>query len=202
MIVDYYYSHLSPFAYLGHNVLQDLAQQVGLTINYKPLNLLKVFSETGGLPLGQRNPTRLAYRTVELKRWREVRGLELNIEARYFPTSPELADRTAITLAESGGDVGRFSALVFSAIWSMDKDIADKEVIADLIAQVGSDSEDVLQRLDSSALLYEQFTREAIECGVFGAPAYVLNGEIFWGQDRLDLLQQAAQSNRPPFTSS
>ena len=202
MIVDYYYSHLSPFAYLGHNVLLDLAQQSGLTINYKPLNVLKVFSETGGLPLSQRNPSRLAYRTVELKRWREVRGLELNIEARYFPTSPELSDRTAITLAESGGDVGRFSALVFSAIWSMDKDIADKEVIADLIAQVGSDPEDVFQRLDSSALLYEQFTREAIECGVFGAPAYVLNGEIFWGQDRLDLLQQAAQSNRPPFTSS
>ncbi len=200
MIVDYYYSHLSPFAYLGHNVLLDLAQQSSLAINYKPCNLLTVFSETGGLPLGQRSPSRVAYRTVELKRWREVRGLELNIEAKYFPTNPELADRTAISLAESGGDVGRFSALVFAAIWTLDKDIADKEVIADLIAQVGCNAEDVFQRLDSSALRLEQFTREAIEGGVFGAPAYVLNGELFWGQDRLDLLQQAVQSKRPPYT--
>ena len=73
--LDYYFSLLSPWAYIGHASLMDIVGRHGLTVNYKPVALVQVFADTGGLPLPKRHPARQRYRMFELQRWREKRGL-------------------------------------------------------------------------------------------------------------------------------
>jgi 2-hydroxychromene-2-carboxylate isomerase len=72
--IDYYFSLVSPWAYIGHVTFMDVTQSRGLTVNFKPISLASVFPETGGLPLAKRAPARQRYRILELQRWREKRG--------------------------------------------------------------------------------------------------------------------------------
>ncbi|HEX2135940.1 MAG TPA: DsbA family protein, partial [Microvirga sp.] len=82
--IDYYFSLVSPWAYIGHAPFMDIARRHGLAINYKPVSLGRVFTETGGLPLPQRHPVRQRYRLVELQRWRDRRRLSFNIHPKHW----------------------------------------------------------------------------------------------------------------------
>ena len=82
--VDYYFSFQSPWAYIGHNLLREVARTHGLKVNYKPVVLVDLFSETGGLPLMKRHPVRQRYRMVELQRWRGKRGLNFHLQPADF----------------------------------------------------------------------------------------------------------------------
>lgn len=197
--IEYFYSHLSPYAYLGHNTLRRLADQYECTIQYRPVNLMAVFEATGGLPLGQRDPARLSYRVVELKRWREERNLPLNIVPKAMPTNPALSDCMAIAIVDRGGDPGDFSQKVFQAFWADDQDLADKAVLASLLKDVGEDVDYVFANMGTAEKVYEKNTADAIQRGIVGAPGYVLNGEPFWGQDRLAMLENAIASGREPY---
>ncbi|WP_086932041.1 2-hydroxychromene-2-carboxylate isomerase [Agarilytica rhodophyticola] len=196
--VDYFYSHLSPYAYLGHQTLLELATKHQLDIQFRPINLLQVFEKTGGLPLGKRHKVRIAYRTIELLRWREKRGIALNIAPKFFPTNPQPSELAAISISKQGGDIAKFSALVFQAIWQEDKDIADPQVITQLIENVGSKPDNEANDQTQVMNDYIKNTEIAIELGVIGSPSYVYQGEIFWGQDRLELLDDALSSGRAP----
>ena len=83
--VDYYFSLISPWTYLGDAKFQDIAARQGARIVYKPMKLSKVFPSTGGLPLAKRAPQRQDYRLVELARWSKLQGLPLNLHPKYFP---------------------------------------------------------------------------------------------------------------------
>ena len=86
--VDYYFSLLSPWAYVGHKPFHDLAIRYDLKVNYKPVVLTDLFAETGGLPLMRRHPVRQRYRMLELQRWRDKRGLTFHLQPEYFPSMP------------------------------------------------------------------------------------------------------------------
>jgi hypothetical protein len=73
--IDYYFSLQSPWAYIGHKPFARLVSTYDLKVNYRPVLLVDLFSETGGLPLAQRHPVRQRYRMIELQRWRDKRGL-------------------------------------------------------------------------------------------------------------------------------
>ncbi|PTW62102.1 2-hydroxychromene-2-carboxylate isomerase [Breoghania corrubedonensis] len=199
--IDYYFTLISPFAYLGHDVLLEIAEKRGAGIRYYPVNLGAVFSKTGGLPLPQRHPARQAYRWLELQRWREVRERPLNLRPAHFPTDPTLADCTAIVLAQSGGRVADFAHRAFRACWELDRDIADEHVISGILDDLGEYKGNILASARSEEVrsIYADHARQASEAGAFGSPVYVLNGEVFWGQDRLDLLDQALASGRAPY---
>ncbi len=199
--IDYFYTHLSPFAYLGHSTFEKLAKKHNCQINYKPINIMAVFEKTGGLPLGKRNPARLAYRIIELKRWSEQRDISLNINPKHMPTNPMAVDCAAISIAATGGNVALFSELAFRAFWSEDKNIADEDTVVSLIEEAGANPEEILALASTAATSYEANTQEAIRHGVMGSPVYVLNGEIFWGQDRLDMLDSALTSNRAAYST-
>lgn len=198
--IEYYLTVTSPWSYFGHDRLVALAEQHGATVRWRPMQIPVVFAETGGLPLPQRPPARKAYRMVELKRWREALGLPLNLQPAHFPANPDLANRAAIALAEMGDSPSDFLHRGFRAVWVYDRDIADEHTVEALLADAGHDARTVLAkaRADETGALYESFTREAISHGVFGAPTYILNGEVFWGQDRLDMLEEALESGRGP----
>ncbi|HEX7882237.1 MAG TPA: DsbA family protein, partial [Afipia sp.] len=108
--IDYYFSTQSPWAYIGHALFEDLAATHQLKVNYKPVFLIEVFSETGGLPLVKRHPARQRYRMMELQRWRDKRGLKFNLKPQFFPGDPRLADGVAVAAVVAGLNPDRSSA--------------------------------------------------------------------------------------------
>lgn len=201
--IDYYYSHISPWAFLGHDAFVALAKKFGAQVTYKPVNLGQVFPESGGLPLAKRHPSRQALRLVELQRWREKRDLPLKLRPAHFPTDPTLSDCVGIVLAARGGDIAGFSQRAMRACWVLDQDIADEQVIAGILDNIGENSGEVLAeaRSDATRAVYVANAQGALAAGVFGSPTYMLNGEPFFGQDRLDLLEDALTSGRGPYSA-
>lgn len=198
--IDYFFTLSSPFAYLGHRAFIDLAAAHGTEVRYRPVALPRVFEHTGGVPLPQRPKARQDYRFVELRRWRDKRGVPLNLRPRHFPTNPTLADRAAIALSEAGGDPAGYMEAVFRALWAEERDIADRAVLAELLGAAGHDAAAVLEAAESDgiAAIHKANTDAAIAGCVIGSPTYVLDGEPFWGQDRIDLLAEALTSGRAP----
>jgi 2-hydroxychromene-2-carboxylate isomerase len=201
--IDYYFSLISPWAYIGHRRFVEIARRHGAGVAYKPVPLTGLFPETGGLPLAKRHPARQAYRMLELQRWREKLGLDFHLKPKYWPFDAGLADRAVIALAADGADPADFVGAAFAGAWESERNLADPAVLADLLRQAGFDAPAALARADAAETraAYEGNRLAAIEAGVFGSPSYVLNGEVFWGQDRLDLLEDALASDRAPFVA-
>jgi 2-hydroxychromene-2-carboxylate isomerase len=193
--VDYYLSLNSPWTYIGSGPFAEIARRHGAVVNVKPAKFGPIFEQTGGLPLPKRSPQRQAYRMMELKRWREVRGLTLNIAPKYFPSDEAAATRLVIAAKLQGKNAHALSLELGRAIWEREESFADPAVMASSAQRAGLDAAALRAAGPSDAeldALYEQFTQDALKAGVFGAPSYVLpSGEIFWGQDRLELLDRA-----------
>ncbi|WP_158813677.1 2-hydroxychromene-2-carboxylate isomerase [Methylocapsa sp. S129] len=201
--IDYYFSLVSPWAYIGHRHFLDIARRHDASIVYKPVLLNEVFSETGGLPLARRHPARQAYRTVELQRWREKRGLAFHLWPKHWPYDADLANCAVLAVVAAGGDPADLVQKAFNGVWENQENLADAAALTRLLQETGFDPPSVLASANSPAIraAYERNRLDAIAAGVFGAPCYVLNGEIFWGQDRLDLLADALASGRAPFAA-
>lgn len=199
--IDYFLTMASPWAYLGHAAFIEIAARHGAQVRWRPMPVRRVFDATGGLPLPRRHPARQRYRLVELQRWRERRGLPLHLAPRHSPFDASLLDRVVLALASRGRDPDTFARLAFAGIWSQERDLGTREVVADLLARAGWDAAAILEEADGdeTARAYEANLTDAIAADVFGAPSYVLDGEVFWGQDRLDLLDEALASGRAPF---
>jgi 2-hydroxychromene-2-carboxylate isomerase len=199
--IDYYFTQVSPYAYLGHRALVDLAGKHGAKIRYKPVILAKVFENSGALPLAQRPKARQDYRFLELQRWRAARGLPLNLKPKHFPTNPAPADRSVIALVDAGRDPADYMERVFRACWAEERDISERATLAELLAAADHDAAAILAAAEApqTQQAYERNTSEAVAENAIGSPTYVLNGEVFWGQDRLDLLAEALVSGRAPY---
>lgn len=196
--VDYYFAPQSPWAYLGHQRLADIVQRAGATVRVMPIDLGgKVFPISGGLPLGQRAPQRQAYRLVELQRFSQHLKLPLNLKPQYFPVGGDAAARLIIAADIDQGATAAMAmaGAILAACWAQERNMADDKVLAELLGEQGlpvslldqSHSQTVQAR-------YEACTQAAIDAGVFGAPTYVIDGELFWGQDRLDFVERALAS--------
>jgi 2-hydroxychromene-2-carboxylate isomerase len=200
--IDYYFSLPSPWAYIGHQPFMDLVRTYDLKVNYRPVFLGELFAETGGLPLGKRHPVRQRYRFLELQRWREKRGLNFHLQPKNWPFDGRIADGMVIAAIEAGHDPEPFLRRAFAAVWEQQDNLADTAVLARLADGAGLPGAELIARSTSDEIsaAYEKNRQDALSGDVFGSPAYVLNGEVFWGQDRLDLLGDALKSNRAPFT--
>ena len=201
--IDYYFSIQSPWAYIGHAPFHDLASTHRLTVNYKPVVLVDLFSETGGLPLAKRHPARQRYRLMELQRWREKRGLNFHIRPQHWPLNARLADGAVIAAIVAGLNPELFIRRAFIGIWEQQLDLADPATITRVADEGGLPGAKLLAQSSTAAIedLYEKNRQDAIAAGVFGSPAWGLDGEVFWGQDRIELLADALKSGRKAFTS-
>jgi len=199
--IDYYFSLQSPWAYIGHKPFRDLVSAYDLTVNHKPVVLIDLFSETGGLPLMKRHPVRQRYRMVELQRWRDKRGLNFHLQPKHWPFNARLADGMVIAATAAGHDPDGFLRKAYAAVWEDQLDLADAEVLRRLADDVGLPGRDLVEQSASDAVgaAYEQNRQDALSADVFGSPAYVLDGEVFWGQDRIELLADALKTGRAPY---
>ena len=190
--IDYYFSLLSPFAYLAGLELERLADRQGAEIAYKPMDLMEVFTATGGVPLAKRHHARLEYREQELKRAARRTGLKLNIHPAHFPVDVTVPSCTVIAAAERTGDdetdTGALAHALLRAVWAEEKNISEPDVVRRVTGDLGLDPGLVDEARDHLGT-YRANTAEAIERGVFGSPFYIVGREKFWGQDRLPELE-------------
>jgi 2-hydroxychromene-2-carboxylate isomerase len=191
--MDVYISLNSPWTYLGWQRVRALRERYQLTITVKPARFTDVFAATGGLPLPKRAPERRAYRMMELKRWRDRLGLPIALEPKSFPSDEAPGVRLLIAATAQGHDGVRLAEEIGKALWEMEQSIAQPEVLSAAAKRADIDAHAVLAKAASAADLdatWDANTTQAVKRGVFGAPSYVLpDGEIFWGQDRLELLE-------------
>jgi len=192
--VDYYFTPISPFVYLGHARFVAIAERHAATIAVKPINLGQVFPVSGGLPLSKRAPQRQAYRLVEIKRWSSYLHMPMNLTPKHFPVSGDLSARWILAAVDEDVDLAlRLMGACGRAVWVQERNIADTATLADIASELGADASLLDERANAPDIdmRYAVLTQEAIDRGVFGAPTYVYGGELFWGQDRLDFLDRA-----------
>jgi 2-hydroxychromene-2-carboxylate isomerase len=201
--VDYYFSLQSPWAYIGHKLFREVVTTHGLKVNHKPVVLVDLFAETGGLPLLKRHPVRQRYRMVELQRWRDKRGLAFHLQPANWPFNARLADGVVVAAVEAGLDPDPFLRRAYAAVWEDQLNLAAAATLVKLADDCGLPGQQLVERSGTYTVsaIYEQNRQDALAADVFGSPAYVLDGEVFWGQDRIELLADALKSGRAPYRS-
>ncbi len=196
--VEYFPAPQSPWAYLGHPHFMDVVKRTGATVQLKPADVNKIFAASGGVPVGQRPPQRQAYRLDELRRWSAHLQRTLNLHPKFFPVAGDTASKLMIAALHVGGTdkALALAGALGSAVWAEEKNIADADTLIAIANSVGLDGAALLAMTDSDAVNadYVQNTEEAIEAKVFGVPWYRVDGEGFWGQDRLDFVERLLSS--------
>jgi len=194
--IDYYFSLVSPWSYLGNGRLLEMASQNGAVVDFKPIGVMDVFSQSGGLPLGKRAPQRQAYRLVELDRWKNHLKVPLNNHPKFFPADERLAAGMVVAAKAKGKDVAPLVSAVMKTVWADDGNISDPATLLALASKVGLDGEALQAEAESSETseTMSAYTNEAIERQVFGVPTYIYDGVPFWGQDRLNFLREALEA--------
>lgn len=196
--IDYFMSPSSPWTYLGSKLFTKLAAENKRLVNVYPVNFGKIFPVSGGLPLPKRAPQRQAYRLLELHRWKSRRKSAMKVEPTNFPSTAAIPSLAIIAARELGHDALKFSNLILAALWEEDLNIDDPKIIGLLCERSNLNQQAILDYAYSNAAeeKYEQFTNFAIEKSVFGAPSYIVDGELFWGQDRLDFVSEKLKIKR------
>jgi carboxymethylenebutenolidase len=184
---------MSPWAYLGHHRFVQIARAAGATVRVMPMDVGQVFPISGGLPLCKRAPQRQAYRLVELTRFSKALNLPLNLHPKFFPVAGDPSAKLIIAVdMHHGADAAlAITGAVLSAVWHEERDIADAATLASLLSEHQLDAACLaLSNTPEVQTRFDSYTQSAINAQVFGAPTFVVDGEMFWGQDRLDFVAQ------------
>lgn len=193
--IEYIYAAHSAFAYLGSSRLKAIAEASGRTILHRPVNLRKVVAATGNKPSAQRTPEhRKYYFGREIARWSQYR------EAPVIGRTPtrhangiERSNCTIIAAMEAGHNVNALAHTLLEAHWRDDVDLDDSPTLERLTNDLGLDGKTLVAASHAPEVLalYNQYTENAIERSVFGSPTYVVDGDMFYGQDHLEMVERA-----------
>ncbi|MFD4838916.1 2-hydroxychromene-2-carboxylate isomerase [Achromobacter sp. NPDC058515] len=191
--IDYYFWMNSDWAYLGADRLEALAARQQAAIRHLPVDLPDVYARTGGVLLGRRSPERQAYRVAELARWCRKLGIHVNPQPAFMCPDAGLASRIVIAADRAGLPVPALYKAILKAEWCDEQDISDLAALRGILERLGLDAPALLAAAAQPAIesAYRRNTDDAVKAGVFGSPAYVYRGEVFWGQDRLEMLEEA-----------
>jgi 2-hydroxychromene-2-carboxylate isomerase len=185
--IDYYFATLSPFTYLSGTRPAQIAEKHGATITYKPLDIMALFSRTGGTPPKDRHPNRQEYRLQELRRRSIMADLPLNPKPAFWPTNGAPSAYAIIAAQNAGGDVGKLAHTFGAACWAEDRDISQDDVVRDCLEKAGFDPALADKDMLTSADTFAKNLEDAVNAGAFGAPFFITDsGERFWGEDRID----------------
>ena len=196
--LDCYYSLSSPWAYFMGPRLQDIVRRHRPKLVLKPYDFQAIVPRTGGVPLRTRPEPRKRYHAAELDRWRQYLGMPLALQPKHYPQAVTDADWNkyagwmVIAAQAAGLDAMALSHALLRALWAEERDTADPEVRTAIANENGFDGAKLVAAERSAPVqaFYQKFTAEAEKLGVFGAPTFVLDGELFWGQDRLDFVDR------------
>ena len=186
---EFLYDFISPYSYLAFTQLEGVAQKAGIPVLYRPVFLSGIFKETGNRPPIE-VAAKAAYLPKDVQDWASDYGVPMTFPAT-FPFNSIKALRGAL-VAEAEGKLAAYSRLVFDAAWAEGKDVSKPEVLAQLVAGLGLEGDKFLARIEEEQVKEElkRRTSEAVGRGVFGLPTFFVDGELFWGNDRLALLER------------
>ena len=179
--IDFYFDYASPYAFLAHHAIRKELPSVKIT--YKPIYLRGLEAFRGAMPFV---PNKLKNMLVDLQRCADIQGLPFRIP-RQLPINGIYACRGALFTLEQGGFEAYHQAM-FSAVWEKDMEISNKDCVIDVAVSVGLDREVFAAGIDSPEIkstLKEQ-TATAEKRGLFGVPSFIVDGELFWGADRIE----------------
>jgi 2-hydroxychromene-2-carboxylate isomerase len=200
--IEYFYSAHSAFAYIGHPTLLRLCEAHGCTLIHRPFNLSPVVEAAGGQAFRSRTQHHVDYFFGrEIERWAHYRTLEiLNHRPTHHDSALDLSNGMLIAAILRGENVNALAFAVLQAHWRDDIDLADKASLEQLCRHVGIDPTPLLEAAlgDVTQAIHAENTAEAIERGVFGSPTYFLDGDMFYGQDRLELIEAALKAPFKP----
>lgn len=195
--VEYFYAAHSAFAYLGSARFMAIASASGRRIGHRPVDLRRVVAAAGAVPFGRRSKAHAAYFFGrEIERWSEEHDApwigRIPTHHANDITLPNCMLIAGLTLHL---DVDRLAHALLEAHWRHDADLADRSTLAAIGHSAGFDSALLLDAALSASVLavYQANTEEAIRRSVFGSPTYFVDGDMFYGQDRLDMVERALQ---------
>ena len=197
--VSCFYSLSSPWAYFAGPQQQDIVRRHRIKLLLKPYDFQEVAPRTGGVPLRTRPEPRRSYHALELDRWRKYLGMPLRLTPKHYPADGQPAGWNkppgwmVIAAQERGLDAQLLSHALLRALWTEERNTSDPKVRAAVAEENGLPGKELVAEETSAKVqaLYQAYSDEAERLGVFGAPTYILEGERFWGQDRLDFLDRA-----------
>ena len=195
--IEYFYSAHSAFAYLGSARLSQICAAHNVTLVHRPINLSPVVEAQASPPFRARTQAHVDYFFGrEIERWAEWRDVPV---IRYRPTYHDadytLASGMIIALGETGAATDAMAHALLQVHWRDDADLSDHATLAKVAAGLGHDPDALMARAvsDAVAAQYAQNADEARQRNVFGSPTYVVDGDPFYGQDHLDLVERAVQ---------
>lgn len=187
--VEFWYDFLSPTAYLGYWRLKDIAARTGAAIDYRPMLLGGVFKETGNqTPVNVKPKGKWMF--FDMANYARKYGVPLKSNPFFVFSSLPLM-RGAI-VAQERGDLEPYNDAIFYGVWRDAKNLADPGIIVETLKEAGLDAGayvEGIQRQDVKDKLIAN-TNEAVEKGAFGAPTFFVGDKMWWGQDRLDWVEE------------
>lgn len=190
--IQYWFSTASPWTWLGSARFAELVRRSGAAVDVLPVDLSAVFAATGGTQFQHRSEARQSYRQLELARWSRRLGAPITLQPRHYPVDRGPSSRMVIVARNAGLDALALSHALLRAIWVEDEDIAHWPTLQRLAESCGFDGAALVRAAQEGTIeaQYQDNTRRAIEAQVFGSPTFIVDGERFWGQDRLDFLEE------------
>ena len=191
--VDYFMSHGSPWTFLGHNRINNIVKQFNVQLNMYPVNYGEIFPVSGGLPVFKRPLQRQKIRLQELKRWAEFLKINLIPEPKYFPSKSLLPSLLIIAAKKMKTNKDfELASNIMNALWVEELPVDDENTLKNIMDKLELDSEVLLSFAKSQECenIFKEYTKIAIEKNVFGAPTYIIEDQVYWGQDRLDFIER------------
>jgi 2-hydroxychromene-2-carboxylate isomerase len=192
--IEYFYSTRSIYAHFGAERIVELARRSGRRLVHHPIDLSKVVPAAGGVPFDRRTAAHKAYHFGrEIERWSEYLGIPALVDPTHHFGGRTFSSGVILAAQAAGADVDRLHADMLRALWQHDRDLDRADVLADLVRAVGADPAAVLESANSPEIqaAFLGCTERAIALGVPGSPTYIVDGEVFYGQDRLMMVERA-----------
>ena len=186
-------SHGSPWTFLGHKKVNEISKKNNCELDIMPVNYGEIFPVSGGLPVHKRPLQRQKYRLQELKRWSEFLKIKLNPEPKHFPSRSLLPSKVIISVKILNFEnVNDIAYAIMEGLWIKEMNIDDPKNLKKILTRFIKTADEVIDFSESKQVEKEmnEYTKEAINLAVFGAPTYIINDQIYWGQDRLDFLER------------
>ena len=188
--VFYFHSLSSPWAYMGWPTFRALIEKHDLDVVVRPT---RIVPPNGGIPLRSRPQARQSYHEVELDRWRKRLGMPLVLRPKHYPTNNEFCARMVIAADKLGWDALGLSHALLHALWSEELDVKEAGVRVAVADRLGMNGAKLLEMQDKPEIMaaWKASEQEAAARGVFGTPTWIYKDTLYWGQDRLDFLDEA-----------
>lgn len=193
--IECYFSVMSPYCYLAMPQLAQIAAARGAGVIYKPLHFGTLAARMGSGLMVDASPARKAWYDQDLARQAAKRGLPISARPAFWPANSAPASYAILSAQNAGGNAGGnvgggdlhgLVQALCAAVWAQDRNIADEDVVWEIMAEHGFDPAIADRGMFAAADIYARNTEDAVANGVFGVPFMIAGEARFWGQDRLD----------------